>query len=238
MATSFPLISAGSVISARSLRGGDKPSWPAVPSTRSFFRPFNGKLNRTPKLAQELRQAVKVTSVAGSVISARFLRGGDKPSWPAVPSTNDDAWGVFRPFNGEPNRTPKLAQELRPAVVANSDAEAKRCELEILKQREDLEVTDDIVSSDAKLHALYLKWLSYYDHHFDVEDEKAFMERFKIFKNRARRINQWNKGGHPSTCGLNQFSDMTDNEYGSFSWKTYPKKPNQVIAGIAHYLDN
>ncbi|KAI3916106.1 hypothetical protein MKW98_004547 [Papaver atlanticum] len=104
----------------------------------------------------------------------------------------------------------KLAEELRP----------------------DLKVTDDIVSSESKLHALYLKWLSYFDHHFDVEDEKAFKERFEIFKKTARHVNQWNKGGHLSTCGLNQFSDLTDEEYGYWSWKIYPKKANQVIAGF------
>ncbi|KAI3884683.1 hypothetical protein MKX03_016131 [Papaver bracteatum] len=137
---------------------------------------------------------------------------------------------------------PKLTEEIRPAVkvtgVANSEAEATFSKLEIVKLREDLEVTDDIVSSESKLHALYLKWISYFDHHFDVEDEKAFKERFENFKKAARSINQWNKGGHLSTCALNQFADMTDEEYGNLSWKTYPKKANQVIAGIAHYLDN
>ncbi|KAI3832580.1 hypothetical protein MKW98_002126 [Papaver atlanticum] len=122
--------------------------------------------------------------------------------------------------------------------VANSDAEAELRKLEILKLREDLEITDDIVNSEAKLHALYLKWLSYFDHHFDVADEKAFKERFEIFKKSARDVNQWNKSGHSSTCGLNRYSDMTDEEFVSCSWKTYPKKANQVIAGIAHYQDN
>ncbi|KAI3884681.1 hypothetical protein MKX03_016129 [Papaver bracteatum] len=85
---------------------------------------------------------------------------------------------------------PKLAEEIAVKVtgVANSEAEATFSKLEIVKLH--LEVTDDIVSSESKLHALYLKWLSYFDHHFDVEDEKAFKERFENFKKAARSINQ------------------------------------------------
>lgn len=121
---------------------------------------------------------------------------------------------------------------------AKAKAEAKLRELELEKLREDLEVTDDMVNSEAKLHALFLKWLSYFDHHFDVEDEKAFRFRFGIFKDAARSINQWNKGGHASTCGLNKYADMTRKEFATWSWKTYPKKTNQVIADITNCLDN
>ncbi|KAI3901730.1 hypothetical protein MKW92_039258 [Papaver armeniacum] len=135
----------------------------------------------------------------------------------------------------------KFGEELRNRaalkVTENSEAEAQLHELELKKLCEDLEVTDDIVNSGAKLHALYLKWLSYFDHHFDVEDEKAFKFRFAIFKDNALFINQWNKSGRSSTCGLNDFSDMTSGEVATSSWKTYPKKANQVIAGIADYLD-
>ncbi|KAI3958434.1 hypothetical protein MKW98_011122 [Papaver atlanticum] len=108
--------------------------------------------------------------------------------------------------------------------VANYKAEAKRRKLEIVKLHQ--EVTADIVNFEAKQYALYLKWLSYFDHRFDVADEISFKERFEFFKESARHVNQWKK------------SDMTDEEYGTHSWKTYPKKVNQVIAGIAHCLDN
>ncbi|MCL7042706.1 hypothetical protein MKW94_004938, partial [Papaver nudicaule] len=80
-----------------------------------------------------------------------------------------------------------------------------------------LEVTDDIVNSETKLHALFLKWLSYFNKprfvNFDVEDEKAFKERFEIFKKTARIINQHNKSGSSFTYGLNQFAVMTRDEY-------------------------
>ncbi|KAI3941538.1 hypothetical protein MKW92_053594 [Papaver armeniacum] len=59
------------------------------------------------------------------------------------------------------------------------------------KLREALKVTDDIVNSEAKLRALFKKWLSLIKvHHFDVEDRKAFEERFAIFKGKARHVNQ------------------------------------------------
>ncbi|KAI3855432.1 hypothetical protein MKX03_025390 [Papaver bracteatum] len=135
----------------------------------------------------------------------------------------------------------KFGEEIRNHAVLNvtenseAKAEAQLHELKLKKLREDLEVTDDIANSEAKLHALFLKWLSYFDYHFDLEDEKAFKFRFGLFKDNARFINQWNKSGRSSTCGLNQFSDMTSNEIANNSWKTYSKKA--VIAGIADYLD-
>ncbi|MCL7047561.1 hypothetical protein MKW94_027411 [Papaver nudicaule] len=85
-------------------------------------------------------------------------------------------------------------------------------------------VTDDIVNSEAKLHALFLKWLSYNDHHFDIEDEKAFKERFELFKKTARVVNEWNKSGNSSTLGLNDRSDLTREESANRSWKIFPKK--------------
>ncbi|KAI3954769.1 hypothetical protein MKW98_002875 [Papaver atlanticum] len=66
------------------------------------------------------------------------------------------------------------------------------------------EVTDDIANSEAKLHALFLKWLSHNESHFDIED-----------KDEARYVNEWNKGGHSSTCGRNAFSDLTCQEFAS-----------------------
>ncbi|MCL7027045.1 hypothetical protein MKW94_028113 [Papaver nudicaule] len=96
--------------------------------------------------------------------------------------------------------------------------------LELAKQREALEVTDDIVNSEVKLHALFLKWLSYNDHHFDIEDEKAFKERLEIFKKTARIVNEHNKSGSSYTLELNYYADMTREEATNRSWKIYPKK--------------
>ncbi|KAI3850460.1 hypothetical protein MKW98_000270 [Papaver atlanticum] len=101
----------------------------------------------------------------------------------------------------------------------------------------DLQVNDDTVNSEAKLHGLFLKWLSFNDHHFDVEDEKAFKERFENFKDTAQFVNKWNKSGYSSTFGLNPFSDLTCHEFATCSWKIYPKKPSQVMDGKAEYQD-
>ncbi|KAI3873111.1 hypothetical protein MKX03_031487 [Papaver bracteatum] len=49
-----------------------------------------------------------------------------------------------------------------------------------------IEVTDDIVNFEAKLYALFLKWLSHNESHFDIEDKEAFKKRFEIFKDEAR----------------------------------------------------
>ncbi|MCL7037545.1 hypothetical protein MKW94_008139, partial [Papaver nudicaule] len=107
------------------------------------------------------------------------------------------------------------------------DAEAKR------------QLTDDTVNSEAKLHALYLKWLAINeDYHFDVEDEKAYKERFGKFMDNARYINMRNKSASSTVCGLNPYSDLSATEFGSSRYKSYPKKANQVIAGIAEYMDN
>ncbi|KAI3842406.1 hypothetical protein MKW92_022580 [Papaver armeniacum] len=103
--------------------------------------------------------------------------------------------------------------------------------LALAKQREDLLVTDDIVNSEAKLKALFLKWLSYNDHHFDVEDERSFKTRFNIFKVRSCFVNEYNKRGYSSIIELNQFSDLTKEEERAFlPWMTYEKEANQVIA--------
>ncbi|KAI3992864.1 hypothetical protein MKX01_034214 [Papaver californicum] len=72
----------------------------------------------------------------------------------------------------------------------------------MLKWRFSLKVTDDIVNSEAKLQALFLRWLKYNEHHFDVEDGKAFKERFETFKDRARFVNQHNKTSSSFICGL------------------------------------
>ncbi|KAI3850461.1 hypothetical protein MKW98_000271, partial [Papaver atlanticum] len=120
---------------------------------------------------------------------------------------------------------------------SEDEAKAKLHKLEFEKLHE--EVNDDTVNSEAKLHGLFLKCLSFNDHHFDVEDEKAFKERFENFKDTARFINQHNKSGSSFTCGLNEFSDLILQEFlTAYSWKIYPKKPSQVIASISEYLDN
>ncbi|KAI3879693.1 hypothetical protein MKW92_010825 [Papaver armeniacum] len=95
------------------------------------------------------------------------------------------------------------------------------------KRREALKVTDDILKSEAELRALFKKWLSLSRiHHFDVEDRKAFEERFAIFKGKAHYVHQHNKKGDSTyTLGLTPFADLTREEFaGIVKFKVYPKK--------------
>ncbi|KAI3867728.1 hypothetical protein MKX03_021854 [Papaver bracteatum] len=87
-------------------------------------------------------------------------------------------------------------------------------------------VTDDILKSEAKLRALFKKWLSLSTiHHFDVEDRKAFEERFAIFKGKVWYVHQHNKKGDSTyTLGLTPFADLTREESGRMRYQVYPKK--------------
>ncbi|KAI3903413.1 hypothetical protein MKW98_032067 [Papaver atlanticum] len=186
-----------------------------------------------------------ISALRSSDLTSRCLPAPGKIAWRDIPSIPQrrllrDLISPKPPVRASNLKRPlEFGEELRDLaalkVIVNSEAqakaeaEAKLRELKVKKLREDLEVTDDIANSEAKLLALFLKWLSYFDHHFDVEDEKAFKFRFGIFKESALFCNWWNKSGRSSTCGLNEFSDMTWEEFANSSWKTYPKKANQVI---------
>ncbi|KAI3885702.1 hypothetical protein MKX03_027895 [Papaver bracteatum] len=150
-----------------------------------------------------------------------------------------DALAIWRARTSCPPINATAAQRAATSCKCCHKPVDKLREQERAKLREGLKViTDDIVNSEAKLHSLFLKWLAYNElSHFNLEDEKAFRERFGIFKDTARFINQHNKSGSPTICGLTPFADLTLDEFGSSSWKTYPKKPNQVIAGIPEYMD-
>ncbi|KAI3938973.1 hypothetical protein MKW92_016786 [Papaver armeniacum] len=137
---------------------------------------------------------------------------------------------ISLPTTGATTLTTLISQRLGSSARLFS---SNVSDLELAKQREALEVIDDIVNSEAKLHALFMKWILYYDHlHFDLEDDKAFKERFCIFKDTARMIHQHNKSGSSFTCGLNRHSDLTIKEFATKSWKKYPNKAKQVTTGI------
>ncbi|RZC87891.1 hypothetical protein C5167_026112 [Papaver somniferum] len=96
--------------------------------------------------------------------------------------------------------------------------------LKIAREREAVKVTDDIINSEDKLLALFLRWLSINEHHFDVDDRKAFKERFEIFKKTARRVHKHNQTKSSCILGLTYFSDLTPDECVNLSYKVYPKK--------------
>ncbi|KAI3875583.1 hypothetical protein MKX03_021485 [Papaver bracteatum] len=126
-----------------------------------------------------------------------------------LPATGTTAWTAI-----------PLGQSCRLFSTTLYSVSPKRAEL-----REALKVTDDILNSEAKLRALFKKWLSLNEvHHFDVEDRKAFEERFAIFKGKARHVNQHYKKNSTYTLMLTQFADLTKEEFVRMKFKVYPKK--------------
>ena len=74
-------------------------------------------------------------------------------------------------------------------------------------------VTDKDLESEASLWSLYQRWLSVYNGSLDLVEKPS---RFDTFKENARHINEFNKReDEPYKLGLNQFSDLTDEELDS-----------------------
>ncbi len=73
----------------------------------------------------------------------------------------------------------------------------------------------DAPASDEEILAMYKDWLIHYEK--DTSDLSDTMERFTIFKEKTREIMGFNADkSNTWTKGLNQFSDLTDDEfYGS-----------------------
>ncbi|KAI3910604.1 hypothetical protein MKW92_003961 [Papaver armeniacum] len=107
--------------------------------------------------------------------------------------------------------------------------------LKIARERAAVKVTEDIINSEDKLLSLFLRWLSINEHHFDVDDRKAFKERFEIFKESARRVHKHNQTKSSCILGLTYFSDLTQDECADMSFKVYPKKEvkKEVYIGLS-----
>ncbi|CAD6216875.1 unnamed protein product [Miscanthus lutarioriparius] len=74
-------------------------------------------------------------------------------------------------------------------------------------------VTDKDLESEASLWSLYQRWLSVYNGSLDLGEKPS---RFETFKKDARYVNEFNKREDvPYKLGLNQFSDLTDEELDS-----------------------
>ncbi|PRQ54640.1 putative fruit bromelain [Rosa chinensis] len=56
------------------------------------------------------------------------------------------------------------------------------------------------------------RWMAAFDKHYPNDEEKE--RRFAIFKNKLEWVKNFNKqGNHSFTVGINQFSDMTPDEF-------------------------
>ena len=92
-------------------------------------------------------------------------------------------------------------------------------------------VTDKDLESEASLWSLYQRWLSVYNGSLDLVEKPS---RFDTFKENARHINEFNKReDEPYKLGLNQFSDLTDEELDSGMFTgALPEDAGNVSSGM------
>ncbi|KAI4978821.1 hypothetical protein ZWY2020_015574 [Hordeum vulgare] len=72
-----------------------------------------------------------------------------------------------------------------------------------------MDITDRDLASKESLWALYERWCKHYDVGHNLSDKA---QRFKVFKENARMIHDFNQGDAPYKLSLNLFGDMTDEE--------------------------
>ncbi|MCL7043348.1 hypothetical protein MKW94_022143 [Papaver nudicaule] len=101
-----------------------------------------------------------------------------------------------------------VARLFRSDISVQSAQESK----DVATRHVTFRLTDDIVNSEDKLHALFSKWLLHNEPHFDIEDKKAFKKRFGIFKDNARRIHEYNNSCGRIACGIHSNADLTREE--------------------------
>ncbi|KAI3851393.1 hypothetical protein MKX03_020381 [Papaver bracteatum] len=150
------------------------------------------------------------------LISARDALKSANITSRCLPATGATAWTAALPMS---QRLGSVATIFSSAYRGN-----RKLALKIARERASVKVTDDIINSEDKLLALFLRWLSINEHHFDVDDRKAFKERFEIFKDAARRVHQHNQTKSSCILVLTYFSDLTPDECADMSFKVYPKK--------------
>ncbi|CAD6216885.1 unnamed protein product [Miscanthus lutarioriparius] len=93
-------------------------------------------------------------------------------------------------------------------------------------------VTDKDLESDASMWNLYERWCSVYSSGSPDLAEKA--RKFETFKANARHINEFNKREDvPYKLGLNQFSDLTEEEFDSGMYTgALPEDAGNVSSGM------
>jgi C1A family cysteine protease len=82
-------------------------------------------------------------------------------------------------------------------------------------------LTDKDLESEASMWSLYERWRSVHTVSLDLEEKER---RFETFKENARYINEFNKRKDvPYKLGLNQFSDLTLEEFTSMYTGALPE---------------
>ncbi|KAH7650662.1 Actinidain protein [Dioscorea alata] len=83
------------------------------------------------------------------------------------------------------------------------------------------------IRTESEMKTLHEEWLIKHKKSYKSEEEKE--ERFKIFKDNLKYIDEHNAGNHSFQLGLNIFSDLTNEEYRStyLGFKPPPEVDNQ-----------
>jgi len=91
-------------------------------------------------------------------------------------------------------------------------------------------VTDKDLESNTSMWNLYQRWRSVYNVSLDLVETEP---RFETFKEDARYVNEFNKRDMTYKVGLNQFSDLTDEELDSGMYTgALPEDADNVSSSI------
>jgi len=64
---------------------------------------------------------------------------------------------------------------------------------------------------EAEYQYMFTKWMTSNEKHYEIED---FFHRYSIFKDNLNFINEHNAQNHSYTVGVNEFADLTSEEFG------------------------
>jgi C1A family cysteine protease len=64
---------------------------------------------------------------------------------------------------------------------------------------------------EAEYQYMFTKWMTQNEKHYEIED---FFNRYSVFKDNLNFINEHNAQNHSYTVGLNEFADLTSEEFG------------------------
>ncbi|CAH9117873.1 unnamed protein product [Cuscuta epithymum] len=79
-----------------------------------------------------------------------------------------------------------------------------------------MSTASEITAEEEELSSMverHEQWMVRHNRSYADEAEKA--KRFLVFKKNAEFVDSFNKGDHSYTLGLNDFSDLTDDEFTS-----------------------
>ena len=88
------------------------------------------------------------------------------------------------------------------------------------------------LNDDLSMAAAYARWVAQYGRVYKDAAEKAL--RFDVFKANVEFINTFNAGNHKFWLGVNQFADLTDNEFRAQANSGYKRGSVRVATGFKY----